>query len=73
MWVTESIGIKEFQFVPDEYKLVNPSHWHGSFDMAAHTFWVYVSSKVKIFCSLSVNLGVHMFRSWDQVAIVLQL
>ena len=60
---TESIGMKKLQFAFDGFELVDPSHWHISFDEAAHTSGVCISSKVKIFCSLSVNLGVHMFGS----------
>ena len=44
----------------DIFELVDPSHWPVSFDVAAHAFHVCISSKVKIFCSLSVNLEVHM-------------
>ena len=40
----------------DGCELVHLSHWHVSFDVEA-----YGSSKVKVFCSLIVNLGVHMF------------
>ena len=65
--------MKELQFVPDGHEVLDPSHWHVSFDVVSHAFCVCISSKVKIFCSLSVNLGVYMFRLWDQVAIVLQL
>ena len=32
------------------------------FDVVAHAFCACFSSKVKIFCSLSVNLEVHMFN-----------
>ena len=50
--------MKELKIVLDGYELVDPSH---SFDVAAHAFCVYISSKVNVFCSLSVNLGVHIF------------
>ena len=62
----------EFQFVFDGFELVNLNHWHMSFDVVACALCVCLSSKVKIFCSLSVSLGMHMFGLWDQVAIVLQ-
>ena len=71
--ISESIGVKEIQFVFNGFKLADPSHWHMSFDVGVHAFCVGISSKVKVFCSFIVNLGVHMFGSWDQVAIVLQL
>ena len=46
-WVTESICVKEFKFVFDGYELINPSHWHLSFDVVAHAFCACISSKVK--------------------------
>ena len=58
--VAEDIGVKESKFAFDGFKLVDPSHWHTSFDVACATC-ACVSSKVKIFCSMSVNLEVHMF------------
>ena len=57
----------------DGYELGDPRHWNVSFDVVAHAFCVCISSEVKIFCSLSVNLEVHMFGLLDQVAIVPQL
>ena len=65
--------MNQFQFAFDGIELVDPSHWHVSFDVAACAFCVCVSSKVKIFCSLSVSLGVHMFELRDQVASVPQI
>ena len=73
VWRSQSIYMKEFQTVLDGYELFETSHWHVSFDVVPNAFCLCISSKVKIFCSLSVHLGVHMFGSWDQVAIVLQL
>ena len=70
IWGTESIGVKEFQFMLDGYELVDASHWSVSFYVVAHTLCAHASSKVKIFCSLSGHLGVHMFRSMDQVAVL---
>ena len=64
--------MKEFQILLDGYELVDPSHWCMSFYVVAHALCMCISSKVKIFCSLSVNLGVHRYGLWDQVAIVLQ-
>ena len=59
--VAEGISVKEFQFVFDRLELVDPGYWHVSFDVAMHVFCVCISSKMKIFYSLSVNLEVHMF------------
>ena len=59
--VAEGIGVKESQIVFYGFQLVDPSYWHVSFDVMAFAFCVCISSKVKIFCSLSVNLEVHMF------------
>ena len=55
-----------------EFEVGDPSHWCVSLDMVVCAFCACISSKVKIFCSLSVDLGVHMFVLWDQLAIVLQ-
>ena len=66
-------GMKKFQFAFDGFGVGDLIHWHVSFDVVAHAFCVCISSKVKIFCSLSVSLEVHMFSSWNQVAIFLQL
>ena len=55
--VTAGSGMKEFQFA---FELVDPSCWHVSFDVVVHAFYVCISSKVKIFCSLCVNLEVHI-------------
>ena len=65
--VAEGIGMKEFQCVFDGFKLVDPNYWHISFDVVACACCACISSKVKIFCSLSVNLEVHIFdcgRKW---------
>ena len=59
--VAEGIGMKESQFAFDGFELVDPSHLHVSFGVVACAFCVCISSKVKILCSLSVNLEVHMF------------
>ena len=72
IWGSESIGVKGFQPVHAGFKLVDLSHWHLSFDVAAHAFCACGASKVKVFCSWSVNLGVHMFGLLDQVAIFFQ-
>ena len=57
----EGICVREFQFVFDGFKLVDPSYWCMSFDVVVHSFCVWVSSKAKIICSLSVYLEVYMF------------
>ena len=59
--VAEGIGMKEFHCGLDGFELVDPNYWHMSFDAVVHAFCVCISSKVKIFCSLSANLEVHMF------------
>ena len=59
--VAEGIGVKGSQFHVDGFRLVDPSHWCVSFDVTAYASCVCVSPKVKIFCSLNVNLEVHMF------------
>ena len=64
--------MKEFQFVLDGFELVDLRQWCVSLDVAEHAFYACSSSKVRAFCSLSVNLGVHMFGLLDQVAIVFQ-
>ena len=53
--------MKKFQFVLDEIELVDPSNWYISFYVVACAFCMCDSSKVKIFCSSSVNLGVHVW------------
>ena len=58
--VAEGISVKESQFAFDGFELVDPSQWHMSFDVVAHASCTCVSSMVKNFCSLSVNLEVHM-------------
>ena len=65
--------MKQVQFVFDGYELVNPSQWCVSFDVPAHAFVLTFFQRQKVYCSLSVSVGVHMFGSEDQVAIVLQL
>ena len=52
--------MKKFQFAFDGFELVDPSHWYMSFDVEACALCVCASSKVKMFCSLSANLEVHM-------------
>ena len=32
----------------DGYEVIDPSHWHVSFDVVAHALHVCISSKVKI-------------------------
>ena len=58
--VADGIGVKGFQFAFDGFDFVDPSHWCMSFDVVAHASCACVSSKLKIFCSLSVILDVHM-------------
>ena len=58
--VAEGIGVKESQFAFDGFELVDPSHWYASFDVVACASYACISSKVKIFCILSVNLEVHI-------------
>ena len=60
IWGTESIGMKEFKNMFDGYEMVDPNHWCMSFDVLAHAFFACISSKVKIFCSFSVHLEVHV-------------
>ena len=38
--VTESIGMKEFQLAFDGFELVDPSHWHMSFDVVAYALCI---------------------------------
>ena len=59
-------------YVLDGFELVDLNHWHMFFDVAAHAFCACISSKVNVFYSLSVNLGEHMFRLQDQVAVIIQ-
>ena len=59
--VAEGISVKESQFVFKGFEVVNPSYWHMSFDLVGYAFCKCISSKVKIFCSMSVNLEVCMF------------
>ena len=59
--VAEGIGMKELQLEFGGFELDDPYHWHMSFDVAACVFCAWISSKVKVYCSLSVNLKVHMF------------
>ena len=58
--VAAGISMKESQFAFDGFEVVDPSHRGMSFDVVAHASCACVSSKVKIFFSLNVTLGVHM-------------
>ena len=71
--VAEGIGEKESQFAFNGCKLVDPSHWHVSFDVVAHASCVCISSKVKIFFFFECQSRHMHVGSWNQVAINLQL
>ena len=60
--VAEGIGVKESQFAFDGFELFDPNYWHVSSVVMAHASCACISSKVKIICSFSVSLEVHMLN-----------
>ena len=63
--------MKEFQFALDGIELVDPSHLVHILSCGRTCLLCMHFFRGEIFFPLSVNLGVHMFGLWDQVAIVL--